>query len=352
MRSILTFAAMATLTVGCGYDSGTGADYPSGIPATITVSAATTDPLVSAGETRTLSAIVRDRNGTQLAEPALTWRTSAPTVATVNGSGENATVTAVEDGTAVITASIGSLEGTQAVVVRRRIESIEISAPDSVVVAGTTMQLTVVGRDARQQPIAALPGVTFTSSNEFSILVSSDGLVTALFNPFQPQTSVLTATVTRDGRTVSATKPVKVGSPAPPVFDFAALLLTEAVRPDPVLGLGLGFSFLTLQPDRVQYKVLWSSLSGPPLVAHLHGPDTEDGVAPVLVALSLGSGHDVHGVATGSFTAANILGTGGRPAISLDSLVTLMRTPAVVYLDVHTARFADGEVRGGIVATR
>jgi hypothetical protein len=352
MRSTLTFASMAMITLGCGYEGSTGSGYPTGTPATITVSATTTDLLVSAGETRTLSAVVRDGAGTLLAAPTLTWRTSAPNVATVSGSGESATVTAVDDGTAVITASIGAVEGTFAVVVRRRIESIEISAPDSVVVAGTTMQLTVVGRDGRQQPIPALPSVTFTSSNEFSILVSSDGLVTALFSPFQPLTSVLTATVTRDGRTVSATKPVKVGSAAPPVFDFGSLLLTEAVRPDPVPGLGVGIGFLTLQPDRVQYKVLWSSLTGPPLVAHLHGPDSDDGIAPVLVELSLGSGRDTHGVATGSFSAADIRGTGGNPAISLDSLVTLMRTPAAVYVDVHTARFVDGEVRGAIVGTR
>lgn len=349
---MLTIASMAILTLGCGYERGTGTGYSTGTPATITVAATTTDPLVSTGETRAVSAVVRDGNGTLLAAPALAWRTSAPNVATVSGTGETATITAVDDGTAIITASVGSVEGTLTVVVRRRLSSIELSAPDSLVPAGNTMQLTVIARDARQQPISVASGLTFTSSNPFSFVVSPDGLVTALFNPFQPLSSVLRATITRDGVTLSATKPLKVGSAAPAIFDVGALLLPEAVRPEPVLGLGIGIAFFTVDGARIQHKMVWSSLSGPPVAAHVHGPDTDDGVAPLLVELSLGNQSGTHGVATGAFSGADIRGVGGNPPVTLDSLLVLLKTPGLAYVDVHTERFADGEMRGRVVTFR
>jgi hypothetical protein len=336
--------------LGCGYERGTGVDYPPGIPATVAVSATTTDPLVAAGETRVLDAIVRDRNGTLMAAPGLIWRTSAPGVATVSGTGETATVTAVDDGTAIITASVGSVEGTLTIIVRRRVASIELSAPDSVVAAGATMPLTVIVRDARQQPVTGLSGVTFTSNNPFGVLVSPDGVVSALFNPFHPPTAIVTASVVRDGVTLTTTKRIDVGSGALPVLDFAAFLLTESVRPDPAPGLGIGISFFTRDGDRVQYKLLWSLLSGPPVIAHVHGPDAQDGVAPVLVELSLGSQTGTHGAATGSFSGTDIRGVGGNPAITLDSLLALLKTPASAYVDVHTERFGDGEMRGPIVS--
>lgn len=230
--------------------------------------------------------------------------------------------------------------------VRGPLVAIEMSAPDSVVIAGASTQLTVVGRDAQQQEIRGLTGLTFTSSDPFSVIVSQDGLVTALFNPFRPLTSTLTATIISDGVTLSATKRIAIGNPAPPTFDHAALMLPEAVRPEPVSQIGQGIIYLTVDGARVQYKVLWSLLSGPAVSAHIHGPDTEDGVAPVLVDLPLGSQSATHGQVTGSFSAADIRPQGGKPPISLDSLIALMGTFSTAYADIHTTLFRDGEMRG------
>ncbi|MCA2992618.1 MAG: CHRD domain-containing protein [Gemmatimonas sp.] len=47
----------------------------------------------------------------------------------------------------------------------------------------------------------------------------------------------------------------------------------------------------------------------------------------------------------GSFTAANIRGIGGQPAISLDSLSSLLRN-GQGYGNVHSSRFPAGEIRG------
>jgi len=269
----------------------------------------------------------------------------------VSGFGENATVTAVDDGTAIITAASGNAEGTITVTVRRRPVAIVLSGPDSVVVAGTTTQLTVVGRDARNHDFTGLTDVRFATSNPFSVLVSQSGLVTALFSPFMPLRSTITATVSSDGTTLSATKQIDVGNPAPSVLDFAALLLPEGVRPEPVDGAGQGIIYLTRDGARVQYKMLWSLLTGPATSAHLHGPDGDDTVADVLVDLPLGTQTTTNGVLTGSFSATDIRAQGGRPAVSLDSLVTLIGT-GFVYADLHTVRFVDGEMRGPIFKIR
>ena len=230
--------------------------------------------------------------------------------------------------------------------------SITLSAPDSVVAAGASVQLKVTGRDAQQREFPLDSDITFTTSNPFGVLVSPTGVATALFNPFEPNSSVITATFSRNGATLIASKRIEVGSPAPPVYEIGAFLLTESVEPNPVPGLGLGISFFTVDAGRVHYKMLWSLLSGPPVIAHIHGPDAHDKVAPILVELPLGTQAGTHGVATGSFAVSDIRGSNGRPPISLDSLIAVMKSPASAYIDVHTDLFVDGELRGPSIGFR
>ena len=293
-----------------------------------------------------LTAVVKGADGSVIPAPSVSWRTNAPSVATVSASGASATVTAFDDGTAIITAASASVEGTITVTVHRRLVSLVLSGPDSMV-AGDSAQLTVVGRDARQHDITGLTNVVFTTTNPFSVLVFPGGSVTALFSTFMPFSSLITATVTRDDTTLSAGKRIEVTSPAPSVFDLAALLLPEAVRPEPVIGLGQGVIFLTRIVERVDFKMLWSGLTSRPVGAHLHGPDGSDGVADILVDLPLGDQTRSFGVVTGSFSATNIRPQGGTPAISLDSLVSLIGGGRV-YVDVHTPQFVDGELRGSV----
>jgi hypothetical protein len=336
---------MLLVLAGCGYDRGSG---PLSQASTVTVSVASTDPMTATGETRLATAVVKDAYGPVIPAPSLSWRTSAPAVATVEGTGSNATVTAVHDGTANITASSGSVEGMITVTVRRRVVSIELSAPDSVVVAGSTTQLTVVGRDARDHAITGLAGVRFATSNPFSVQVSAFGLVTALFSSFRPFSSIITATLVRDGMTLSATKRIDVGDAAPPGFGFSGLMEPEGVRPEPVLSASEGVVFLRLDGEQVHYRILWSLLEGPPLSAHIHGPDGSDAVADVLVDLALGNPTNTSGTFSGSFSAEDIHPQGRSRAIALDSLVTLMGIPGMAYADIHTAFFRDGALRGAI----
>jgi hypothetical protein len=124
----------------------------------------------------------------------------------------------------------------------------------------------------------------------------------------------------------------------------------EGVRPEPVNSAAEGIVFLTREGARINYKILWSLLEKPPTSAHIHGPDGSDAVADVLVDLPLGSQPNANGTMSGSFSAADIHPQGGKPAISLDSLFNLLQTPGLAYVDVHTAFFAGGEIRGSILA--
>ena len=71
-------------------------------------------------------------------------------------------------------------------------------------------------------------------------------------------------------------------------------------------------------------------------------------MADVLVDLSPENQTNTNGTLSGTLSATDIHPQGGRPAISLDSLVTLMGTPGMAYVDMHTAFFPDGAIRGSI----
>ena len=349
MRSAVVVGSMVLMMAGCGSDRGNGPGYPADTPTSVTLSVASTNPLVSAGDTRVVTAVVKTATGAVVPSPSLSWRTSSPSVATVVGSGASAIVTAVDDGSATITAADGSAEGSITVIVRRRIVSIELSAPDSVVVAGFTTQLTVTGRDARQQPINVLSGVTFQSSNAFSIQVSPTGLVTALYSSAGPFDAIVSAVLTSDLVNVSATKRFAVGDPAPAGFQVFGWMSPEEVRPDAPLSAGDGIVYLTREGDRVQFRILWSLLSAPPVSAHIHGPDqTGADTADVLVELPLGSPASRNGTLSGSFSAADIRSPRGAPPISLDSLFSLLATPAATYVDISSTVLPGGEIRGPI----
>jgi len=227
----------------------------------------------------------------------------------------------------------------------RSIRSIAIVAPDSVLVAGTTEWLEVVGLDSSGRAVASLTALRFTSSNPFTIGVNSEGFLTAFYSSFAPFRSDVTARVVVNGDTLTATKRFAVASAAPARFDFITALLPENVRPEPLVSIGDGIVYLTLTDSGVDFTLLWSHLSGRPIGAHIHGPTDVDGVADVLADFPVGSQIEDHGVLRGTLTASSIRARDGRGPISLDSLVTLIRNRAV-YVDMHSAENLSGEVRG------
>jgi hypothetical protein len=225
------------------------------------------------------------------------------------------------------------------------IVAIAFSAPDSVLEAGTSAQVSIVGLDALGRTTGVLNDAVYTVDNPFSLFVSPDGVVTALYSSFRPFSSTVTASVSRDGMTLTRAKRFDVSSAEPRRYDFFTPLLPEDVRPEPISSTADGIVYLTVAGSRIDFTLLWSHLSGRPISAHIHGPVESDEVSGELADIPIGNQFADHGVVRGTLTANDIRSRDGRPPISLDSLVTLLGRFAA-YADVHTAAYPAGELRG------
>ena len=105
----LALTALVLSLLGCG--DGTPSDLP---PQPTSVSVSPPTLTLVTGEEEALTARVLDQNGNAMTGVAITWSSSQPAVAVVDGSG---LVTAVGAGAATITATAGSAQGTSEVAV-------------------------------------------------------------------------------------------------------------------------------------------------------------------------------------------------------------------------------------------
>ena len=182
---ILVCLALVILTT-CGKDSPTKPKPPEPPPTPpvspvatrieITPSSAT---LNSIGQTVRLTARVFDQNNSAMVGATVIWSSSDVSVAGVNTQG---LVTAVKNGTAVITARSGNASATANVTVSQSVGSIAIAPQMATLMSiGATVQLTTTVLDGNGQPVAGVE-VTWESSDESVATVSADGLVTAVGN--------------------------------------------------------------------------------------------------------------------------------------------------------------------------
>ena len=226
-----------------------------------------------------------------------------------------------------------------------QIRSIVLDASDTIVTVGNSAQLSVVGLDADGQRVAKLENATFANSNAFSFLVSPNGLLTALYSSFRPFRADIKASVVVDGVTLSATRRFDVRSAAPDRFDFLTSLIPEEIVPEQPPSAADGIVYLTVTDVGIDFNLQWSHLTGTPIGAHIHGPADFGGVAPVLADFPINDGFPDHGLLRGTLTQESIRATNGRGPISMDSLITLVKS-RVVYVDIHSAERPAGEVRG------
>ena len=105
---------------------------------------------------------------------SLVWESSDESVATV---AEDGVVTAVDKGTAVITAKADGVTASYTVNVTIPLKSIAVNGTVSTLKKGTTTQLTVT---YDPDDTTDVKGVTWTSSNEAVAAVNEDGVVTAI----------------------------------------------------------------------------------------------------------------------------------------------------------------------------
>jgi len=150
---------------------------------------------LTVGESAQLTAEPLDVTGAVLSGRAVTWTTSRPSVASVNGSG---VVTALTPGSAVITATVEGRSGVAAVTVSPAAVATVVVSPSSATLGvGQALAFEAEPRSASGQP---LPGrvVVWSSSSSQVATVASTGVVIAV----APGTATITAT--SEGRSGSA----------------------------------------------------------------------------------------------------------------------------------------------------
>jgi len=134
--------------------------------------------------------------------------------------------------------------------------------------------------------------------------------------------------------------PASLAAPQPAQLEsFVTLLHGDAVVP-PVASRGAGVvSFLHVAGQPEISTSLGALVVGSITGAHLHlGEVGENG--PVVADVAVGQGR---------LTAADLRGP--LAGADLDALLELMRSGGV-YVDVHTLRFPDGELRGQVFGRR
>ena len=182
---ILVCLALVILTT-CGKDSPTKPKPPEPPPPVTPVATRieitpSSAKLNSLGQTVQLTARVFDQNNNAMAGATVTWFSSDVSVAGVNTQG---LVTAVKNGTTVITARSSNASATANVTVSQSAGSIAIAPQMATLMSiGETVQLTATVLDGNGQPVAGAV-VTWTSSDESVATVSAQGLVTAFKNGF------------------------------------------------------------------------------------------------------------------------------------------------------------------------
>lgn len=202
-------AAVGTFAmVACG--GGDGPTTVTPVPSSVAVSLSATGPVVSFGDTRTLTAVVKDASGTVLPSATVTWTVDNASVTLSPTSGASTTATAAANGTATITATSGSASGTTQLVVAQKFAALTLAPAPATVSVGGTQQLTATARDARGGAIAGATGFTYASSDQTKATVSTSGLVSGV----AAGTSTITAALTRDGVTANGTSVVTVSGSA------------------------------------------------------------------------------------------------------------------------------------------
>ena len=170
------------LLAGCGGEtttspsSGPGSSTTTPVATTIELSESTLT-FSSLGASTQLTATVKDQSNASMAGASVSWATSSGAVVTVSSSG---LVTSVGNGTATVTATSGSADGTTAVTVAQAAADIVLS--DTLLSFSApydTIRITATVTDDSSDEISS-PTLTWTTSHPTIATVSSGGLVTGV----------------------------------------------------------------------------------------------------------------------------------------------------------------------------
>lgn len=232
--------AVLALITACSGDGGT--EPPAA--ATIIVWPPSVE-LSSLGESYQLTATVRDQDGQEIAGAPVNWSSNDNSVATVNTSG---LVTAVQNGSASVTAMSGSASATASITVAQRLAQIQVSPAVSRLSAlGDTLRLVAEAVDAKGSGVTDVD-ITWSSGDDAVASVDSTGLVTA--------TADGTATITAHGGGMRGAAEVTVAQLAVALdvvpASLALLALGDTLR---LVALGLDAN----DNEMVGLSVEWTS---------------------------------------------------------------------------------------------
>lgn len=226
MRASISATAIAAIVLnacGGGGDGGTP-PVPVRTPASVSVAISSEEAMLSFGDTRTLSAVVKDSLDATISDASVTWASSAPGVVSVSPTtGVATTATAVSNGGATITATSGTKSGTRGTTVLQKFVSVGLSPSVVPLAVSGTRQLIAVAQDARGNTIVGASGFQFGSNNESVATVTpSGGFVSAV----AVGSATITATLTRDAVTASGTSTINVTA-GPATFPTNATVTTS-----------------------------------------------------------------------------------------------------------------------------
>src|SRR5438094_1876791 len=151
---------------------------------------------IGVGQTAQYAAITRDAFGNPLGGRTVTWSSSNPAVATVNGAGQ---ATGVAVGAATLTATSEGKSGTAAITVTTvPVASVTVSPATATVQVGQTMQLAAAPKDANGNSLSGRT-ITWASGSTAVATVSASGFVTGV------AAGSVTITATSEGQSGTAT---------------------------------------------------------------------------------------------------------------------------------------------------
>ncbi|HVE77953.1 MAG TPA: plastocyanin/azurin family copper-binding protein [Gemmatimonadaceae bacterium] len=205
-------ALLVTVLAACG-GGGDGGTPPARTPASVTVAVSSAAPMTAFGQTRTLTAEVRDANQQVIPNATVTWARDVNDKVTLSTTtGLTTVATATANGAVDITATSGTVSSSPAtrLVVDQVLNAVSISPTAPVVAIGRTRQLSVAPTDANNQAITHSYQAQFSSNNTSVATVAATSTSGAEVTGVSNGTAGITGSVTINGVTRSATSTANV----------------------------------------------------------------------------------------------------------------------------------------------
>lgn len=141
----------------------------------------------------------------------------------------------------------------------------------------------------------------------------------------------------RTHRSLAAFAAIMLSAGVARATTFVATLDGASERPIPVVSEALGTGGVDLNAAGTQASIVlsWGGLTGPPILAHIHGPAGPNATASPV------PGFDLSGLVSGQGTVGSLAVTLPITAAQIADL-----SAGLWYFNIHTPTFIGGEIRG------